>query len=255
MSSIKTGFRDILPDDPTKILKGDGSWGEGGGGTPGTPGTDGHSPVVAFGVAADADRLTIDGAAAGPHLTGPPGAKGDKGDPGDPASIAAAWPIGSVFISVVSTNPATLLGFGTWAAFAAGRVLVGRDAGDADFDVVEETGGAKTQTPSAHAGAAVGNHAFTQPSAHSNHVVTQPTAHGTLSHTSAADSSTTGGTAKANASTVHTLTNNHVGAAVDAHSAHAGGAVDAHAVTQPSAHAAMSIVQPYIVVYMFKRTA
>lgn len=56
------------------------------------------------------------------------------------------WPIGAVFISVVSTNPATLLGFGTWSAFAAGRVLVGLDSGDTDFDTVEETGGAKTHT-------------------------------------------------------------------------------------------------------------
>jgi microcystin-dependent protein len=38
------------------------------------------------------------------------------------------------------------LGFGTWAAFGAGRVLVGLDAGDVDFDTVEETGGAKTHT-------------------------------------------------------------------------------------------------------------
>ena len=61
-------------------------------------------------------------------------------------SIETAWPIGSVFISVVSTNPNTLLGFGTWSAFGAGRVLVGRDSGDADFDTAEETGGAKTHT-------------------------------------------------------------------------------------------------------------
>lgn len=60
------------------------------------------------------------------------------------ADISGAWPVGSVFLSVVSTNPATLLGFGTWSAFAAGRVLIGIDSGDTDFDVVEETGGAKT---------------------------------------------------------------------------------------------------------------
>jgi len=56
------------------------------------------------------------------------------------------WPVGSVYISVVATNPATLLGFGTWSAFAAGRTLVGIDAGQTEFDTVEETGGAKTNT-------------------------------------------------------------------------------------------------------------
>lgn len=56
------------------------------------------------------------------------------------------WPVGSVYISVVSTNPGTLLGFGTWTAFGAGRTLVGIDAGQTEFDTVEETGGAKTHT-------------------------------------------------------------------------------------------------------------
>lgn len=59
---------------------------------------------------------------------------------------AGIWPIGSVFIAVVSTNPATLLGFGTWTAFATGRTLVGIDAGQTEFDTVEETGGTKTHT-------------------------------------------------------------------------------------------------------------
>lgn len=64
---------------------------------------------------------------------------------------SAAWPIGSVFTSVVATDPATLLGFGTWSAIGAGRVLVGYDAGDANFDSLEETGGAKTVQSSAQA--------------------------------------------------------------------------------------------------------
>ena len=63
----------------------------------------------------------------------------------DPATVQA-WPVGSVFTSVVSTNPNTLLGYGTWTAFGAGRTLVGLDAGQTEFDTVEETGGSKTHT-------------------------------------------------------------------------------------------------------------
>ena len=60
------------------------------------------------------------------------------------------YPVGSVFIGVVSTNPDTLLfggtGLTTWAAFGAGKVLVGIDSSDTDFDTVEDTGGSKTHT-------------------------------------------------------------------------------------------------------------
>ena len=54
--------------------------------------------------------------------------------------------MGSVFIAVVATNPATLLGYGTWVAVASGKFIVGFDASDPDFDTVKETGGAKTHT-------------------------------------------------------------------------------------------------------------
>jgi hypothetical protein len=59
-------------------------------------------------------------------------------------SLEVVWPVGSVFLSTMATNPATLMGFGTWQAFGAGRVLVGLDSGDVNFDAVEETGGSKT---------------------------------------------------------------------------------------------------------------
>jgi hypothetical protein len=36
-----------------------------------------------------------------------------------------AYPVGSIYTAVVSTNPATLLGVGTWSAFGSGRVLLG----------------------------------------------------------------------------------------------------------------------------------
>ena len=54
---------------------------------------------------------------------------------------ASLFPVGSIYTAVVSTNPGTLLGFGTWTAFGAGRVLVGFDSGNALFDTAEETGG------------------------------------------------------------------------------------------------------------------
>lgn len=62
------------------------------------------------------------------------------------ASAVTELPIGSIHITVDPTNPATTLGYGTWSAFGTGRVLVGVDVGDADFDTVEETGGSKTAT-------------------------------------------------------------------------------------------------------------
>jgi hypothetical protein len=57
---------------------------------------------------------------------------------------ASIYPVGSIYINAgVTTNPATLLGFGTWTAFGAGRVLVGLNAGDSAFDALQETGGSK----------------------------------------------------------------------------------------------------------------
>ena len=63
------------------------------------------------------------------------------------ATLQAVYPVGSIYINAsVSTNPATLLGFGTWTAFGAGRVMVGLDSGDSNFDTAQETGGSKTHT-------------------------------------------------------------------------------------------------------------
>ena len=63
------------------------------------------------------------------------------------ATLNMLYPVGSIYMNAsVSTNPATLLGFGTWVAFGAGRVPVGIDASQTEFDTAEETGGAKTHT-------------------------------------------------------------------------------------------------------------
>ena len=63
------------------------------------------------------------------------------------ATLNMLYPVGSIYINAsVSTNPATLLGFGTWTAFGTGRTMVGIDASQTEFDTAEETGGAKTHT-------------------------------------------------------------------------------------------------------------
>ena len=45
-------------------------------------------------------------------------------------ALELAYPVGSVYMNAsVATNPATLLGFGTWVALSAGRVLIGAGEG------------------------------------------------------------------------------------------------------------------------------
>ncbi len=55
------------------------------------------------------------------------------------------WPIGSIYISVSPTSPATLFG-GTWERFGNGKAVVGVDESDDDFKTVALTGGSKTKT-------------------------------------------------------------------------------------------------------------
>ena len=61
-------------------------------------------------------------------------------------TLSAAYPVGSIYMNILSSNPNTLLGFGTWARFGEGRMLVSQDGGDSDFNTGQETGGSKTHT-------------------------------------------------------------------------------------------------------------
>lgn len=141
----------------------------------------------------------------------------------------AAWPVGSVFIAVVSTNPNTLLGGGTWAAIATGRMLIGIDAGDPDFDVVEETGGAKTHTLTS---AEMPSHTHVQ-NAHLHQTLRERSATTGGATTQIARTADTSSTVDAGVNTENaTATNQNTG----------GG----------GAHNNMP---PYLTVYMWKRTA
>lgn len=192
-------------------------------GTNGEDGADGAAATIAVnytftGAAGSSASVTNIGSSSAAlfDFIIPQGAKGDKGDKGDTGdtgpegdpgtcNLSTAYPVGSIYISTVSTNPGTLFGVGTWAAFGTGRVLVGIDAGDTSFDVAEETGGSKT----VQTGGTVGS----------------------ISATGSA--SVKGGTTSSVSAAAQTHT----------HSA-------------PSfTGTSTSVVQPYIVVYMWERTA
>ena len=66
------------------------------------------------------------------------------------AALNAVYPIGSVYISKTNAaNPFSILGFGTWSALA-GRVLVGYSSGDAVFGTAGAVGGSKDAVAVSH---------------------------------------------------------------------------------------------------------
>lgn len=146
------------------------------------------------------------------------------------AAIALLYPVGSIYINATSsTNPGTLLGFGTWTAFGAGRVPVGFDSGNVLFDTAEETGGAADAALVTHTHTATSTVSET---AHS-HTYTQAGGTGAPIAAGTAISTTTANTGTAlTGITVATTT-----------------AAPAGAVSATNAN-----YQPYITVYMWKRT-
>ncbi len=131
------------------------------------------------------------------------------------------YPVGSVYVNAtVSTNPATLLGVGTWVAYGQGRVPVGK-ASSGTFGTLNATGGSETDS-----------HTLTLseiPSHNHSNGSFQYLLKSDSNHT-LKDSDSTGGEPNL--------------AQQGAIAAAGGGGAHTH-----------DILQPYIVVYMWKRTA
>lgn len=57
-------------------------------------------------------------------------------------TLELAFPIGSTYITQTNTDPNTILGFGTWERLK-GKILVGLDEDDTDFNKIGNIGGEK----------------------------------------------------------------------------------------------------------------
>lgn len=55
------------------------------------------------------------------------------------------YPVGSIYLSVNNSNPSNYFG-GTWVAWGSGRVPVGVNTSDSNFNTVEKTGGESEHT-------------------------------------------------------------------------------------------------------------
>jgi microcystin-dependent protein len=157
--------------------------------------------------------------------------------PSAPAPPAAylSWAVGAIYISVSSTNPATLLGGGTWARFGQGRVLVSLDENQTEFDTIGETGGAKSVQLT------------TQHMPYHNHggATTGRTADHAHSYTAGTYSQTDAKTGSGYAVGRGTYTGGTSGETSD----------HAHGIPAEGGNVAHNNMQPYITVYMWQRTA
>jgi hypothetical protein len=171
---------------------------------------------------------TLDGLFdAGPVLKLSKGGTGASTAAGAASALAVEigkllYPVGSIYNNIsVSTNPATLLGFGTWSAIT-GRVVVGLDSSDTAFDTVGETGGSKDAIVPSH------THTITDPG-HAHSYKTLPNGGQTFIGTGPCDASFT---------------------TIDTGTSTTGISVNSTGSSVTNAN-----LQPYVVAYVWKRTA
>ena len=155
------------------------------------------------------------------------------------------YPVGSIYMSTKSTNPSTYFG-GTWVAWGSGRVPVGINTSDSNFNAVEKTGGASAVTLTAsqmpsHTHTFTGSSTTTNSAGGHTHNIGRDTDGGsgssryTVHKAGASGAQGTSPTSSAGAHT-HTLTPKGKNANTGGGGSHTN-------------------LQPYIVCYMWKRTA
>lgn len=142
---------------------------------------------------------------------------------------AALFPVGAIYTATVSTNPGTLLGFGTWTAFGAGRVLIGNGSGFS----AGATGGSADAVVVSH------THTATTSSTDSGHNHTQTNGTGGLS----------------NSGPVGTRSNTGSFPDDQATSTATANITSTTTVASAGVSGTNANLQPYIVVYMWTRTA
>ena len=108
-------------------------------------------------------------------------------------SLLIAFPIGTIIESENPVNPSTYLG-GTWEAYAEGKVTVGIDANDSDFDTVGKTGGSKELQQHNHTASteSAGNHNHTASTGSAGSHNHSGTANSAGSHSHSASSGSAG---------------------------------------------------------------
>jgi len=164
------------------------------------------------------------------------------------AGIQALHPVGSIYTAVVSTNPGTLLGFGTWTAFGAGRVMVGFDSSNSLFDTAEETGGSADAITVSHT-----HTATVTDSGHRHELAANVSSGSVYPNTTVTSSNQIIANAWASNSESYILAGTSTDATIGRSSSETTGVSVANSSTGSSGTNAN--YPPYITVYMWKRTA
>ena len=154
-------------------------------------------------------------------------------------ALQLLYPVGSIYTSTVSTNPNTLFGFGTWVAFGSGKVLIGNGGGFTAGD----TGGSADAIVVSH------THTATSTSA-STTTITDPSHAHNINAVNGAEGSDNG-LHFLNDSVAVTKTTNSASTGISAATATTTSTTNASA----GASGTNANLQPYIVVYMWNRTA